>query len=85
MYFCQITLVQRLEVLRRHHPPFDSSAFEKWKMFFNPQPPKDFGVEIFSHQTQVVTCDSDLPLQMKFEVSFLAAFRIPLGTQEREI
>lgn len=85
MYFCRITLVQRLVVLISCHPPFAASALEKRKIFFSPQPPKAFGVAIFSQWTQGITCDFDLPLQRNFEVSFLATFRISLGIQERDI
>jgi hypothetical protein len=48
MCLCWITLVQILVVFRRCHPPFAASALEKWKMLFSPQPPKAFGVAIFS-------------------------------------
>ena len=62
-----------------HQPTFAAMAFAKKKVFLMPQPPIEFGLEIWSHFTQGSTFCSFFPDHRKVVQILFVVFMIDLG------
>ena len=74
-----MTYVHKIWVEMSHHPTFAAKSFEKNKIFFKPQPPRDFGLAIWSHFTQGSTFFSFFPIHRNIVQIIYVLFKIDLG------
>lgn len=85
MYFCKMTSVHWIDVEMSRHPHLVTRAVEKWKISFNPHPPKALGMEILSHFTQGLVWISFFPCQRKVKQMRRIFSRMLFGIQAMDI